>query len=82
MLKRYLETVIATCQSVSVRWEALPEPPVIDLPRPVWDNGTDYDIPTFIRRNRAAGRRPFRAQPGHRPLFRGTTPVGRRGGQA
>lgn len=26
-----------------------PERPV--LPRPVWDNGIDYDIPTYLRRN-------------------------------
>lgn len=50
MLRETLHTVLAACQSVSLRFEPLPEPPVIFLPRPVWDNGTNYDIPTFIRR--------------------------------
>lgn len=77
MLKRYLQSVISSCQAVSVRWEALPEPPVIDLPRPVWDNGTNYDIPTFIRRDRISRRRQFRPGPGRRPALRSVLALGR-----
>ncbi len=30
---------------------ATPLPPrVILAPRPAWDNGTNYDVPTFLRR--------------------------------
>ena len=37
-----------------------PLPPRVVLPpRPVWDNGTDYDIPTFLRRR--ANRKPIRS---------------------
>ncbi len=47
MLKRMPIAMIAA--SRAYRAALLPEMPV-RRPRPVWDNGTNYDVPTFLRR--------------------------------
>lgn len=61
MLKRFVQAMIAAFPPVSLRWEPLPAPRAADVPRPVWDNGINYDIPTFLRRQRRAdGRRTAR----------------------
>lgn len=57
MLKQTIRSVRKAYRSISVGWEVFPEPPIIAIPRPVWDNGTDYDIPTYLRRRRDSRRR-------------------------
>ena len=54
MLKRFIRAVIAAFRTVSFRWEAFPGPRIVTIPRPVWDDGTNYDIPTFLRRRHTA----------------------------
>ncbi len=49
MLKRVRMAVIAAVRAF--RASLLPEmPDATRRPRPVWDNGTNYDVPTFLRR--------------------------------
>jgi len=49
MLKRMPIAVIAAFQAF--RAALLPEiPEAVRRTRPVWDNGTNYDVPTFLRR--------------------------------
>jgi len=67
MLRECLETVMSACESFSVRLEPFPEPEPLYVAKPVWDNGIDYDIPTFIRRGQNRGRRYSRSALGRRP---------------
>lgn len=46
MLKRFLQAMTAATRAF--RTSLLSQP--ICLPRPVWDDGIDYDVPTFLRR--------------------------------
>jgi hypothetical protein len=46
MLKRFLQAMTAATRAF--RASLLPQP--IRLPPPVWDDGIDYDVPTFLRR--------------------------------
>lgn len=50
MLKHFIHAVMTALPAISLRWEAFPAPRTVIMPRPVWDDGTDYDIPTFLRR--------------------------------
>ncbi len=49
MLKRVRYALIAAVRAF--RAPLLPErSEMTRQPRPVWDNGTNYDVPTFLRR--------------------------------
>ncbi len=47
MLKRFFHALTAAGQTFR---DSLRPPAVARRCRPVWDNGTDYNVPTFIRR--------------------------------
>lgn len=50
MLKRMRVAVIAAIRAF--RTSLLQEAPqTVHHPRPVWDNGTNYDVPTVLRRS-------------------------------
>ncbi len=46
MLKRMHVAVIAAIRA----FRAAHQPELILPSRPAWDNGTNYDVPTFVRR--------------------------------
>ena len=50
MLNRFFRTFIAAMSFIlSSRKSGFP--PRAVMRRPVWDNGTNYDIPTYLRRS-------------------------------
>jgi hypothetical protein len=63
---------------ITLNPERLPAPPVPVLPRPVWDDGTDYDIPTYLRRARRHASR--RNAPGRSAPFEAVAAWSRLGG--
>jgi hypothetical protein len=50
MPKRFIHAVIAAIKAFHSDWKTSFLRPLTHSPRPVWDNGTNYDIPTFLRR--------------------------------
>ena len=57
MLKPFIEYVRPD------RFETQPAPPLAGSSRPVWADGTDYDIPTYLRRDRSRRRHLARRVP-------------------
>lgn len=50
MLTRFIRTLITGISFIrSTKKSGLP--PRVVMRQPVWDNGTDYDIPTYLRRH-------------------------------
>ncbi len=47
MLQRIHQAMLAAIRA----FRATLLTPSIRLPRPAWDNGTNYDVPTFLRRS-------------------------------
>lgn len=47
MLKRFFHAVTAASRAFR---DSFQPPTAVRQPRPVWDDGTDYNVPTFIRR--------------------------------
>jgi hypothetical protein len=51
MPKRFVHAVIVALRAFRSVWKTNLLPASIYCPsRPVWDNGINYDIPTFLRR--------------------------------
>lgn len=50
MLKSFTHAVLVALRAFRADWEASSLQASIRSPRPLWDNGTDYDVPTFLRR--------------------------------
>lgn len=46
MLQRIHQALRAALRAFRTEWLT----PSLYHPRPVWDDGTDYDVPTFLRR--------------------------------
>jgi hypothetical protein len=49
MLRHIVRTLIAAVSLIPAR-ENSKFPPRVVMRRPVWENGTNYDIPTYLRR--------------------------------
>lgn len=49
MLKRFFQALGAAIEAFQASMQ--PQAPA-RAPRPVWDDGTDYSVPTFIRQRR------------------------------
>lgn len=50
MLQRLIHAVAAGIRAFRSDLNGRLLPRTLGQPRPVWDNGTDYDVPTFLRR--------------------------------
>jgi hypothetical protein len=51
MPKRFIHAVIVALMAFRSDWKTNLLPSSMCCPsRPVWDDGTNYDIPTFLRR--------------------------------
>ena len=50
MLNRFIRTLITGISFIRSKKKS-GFPPRVVVRRPVWDNGTNYDIPTYLRRS-------------------------------
>lgn len=50
MLKRFSHAALAAIRAFRADWRTYFQTQPSRLSRPVWDNGTNYNIPAYLRR--------------------------------